>query len=141
MQTIHHISWFRETLSNFGFDFLNVGTFPIDGRLKQCRISFSILARAGNEQGMVLYIDRTSSGQPHDITAQKYAMQACIRALQNIGYNIPTHSSIRIASLNVGLHHDIGLFCAQLAEDNMNDVVSLKTYIQINYYVYIYAWF
>ena len=90
---------------------------------------------------MVLYIDRTSSGQPHDITAQKYAVQACLRALQNIGYNIPTYSSMRIAALNVGLHHDIGLFCAQLAEDNMNDVVSLITSIQINCYVYIYAWF
>ena len=89
---------------------------------------------------MVLYIDRTSSGQPYDITAQKYAVQACLRALQNIGYNIPSYS-MRIAALNVGLHHDIGLFCAKLAEDNMNDVVSLITYIQINCYVYIYAWF
>ena len=78
---------------------------------------------------MVLYIDRTSSGQSHDITAQKYVMQACLRVLQNIGYNIPTYSYMRIAALNVGLHHDIGLFCAQLAEDNMNDVVSLITYI------------
>ena len=81
---------------------------------------------------MVLYIDTTSSGQPHDSTVQKYAVQACLRALQNIGYNIPTNSSMRIAALNVGLHHDIGLFCAKLAEDNMNDVVSLITYIQIN---------
>ena len=65
-------------------------------------------------------------------------MQACLRALQNIGYNIPTYSSMRIAGLNVGLHHDIGLFCAKLAEDNMNGVASLITYIQINCYVYIY---
>ena len=90
---------------------------------------------------MILYIDRTSSGQPHDISAQKYAVQACLRVLQNIGYNIPIYSSIRIAALNVGLHHDIGLFYAQLTEDNINDVVSLITYIQINCYVYIYAWF
>ena len=90
---------------------------------------------------MVLYVDRTSSGQPHDISAQKYVVQECLRALQNIGYNIPTYSSMRIATLNVGLHHDIGLFCAMLAEDNMNDVVSLIIYIQIYYYVYIYAWF
>ena len=90
---------------------------------------------------MILYIDRTSSGQPHDISAQKYAVQACLRALQNIGYNIPTYSSMRIAALNVGLHHDIGMFCAKLAEDNMNNVLSLITYIQINCYVYIYAWF
>ena len=69
MWTIHPIPWFRETLSNFGVDFFNVDTFPIDGQIKQCRIGFSILARAGNQQGMVLYIDRTSGDQPHDITA------------------------------------------------------------------------
>ena len=90
---------------------------------------------------MVLYIDRTSSGQPHGITAQKYVVQAYLRALQNIGYNIPTYSSMRIGALNMGLHHDIGRYCAQFAENNINDVVSLITYIQINYYVYIYAWF
>ena len=78
---------------------------------------------------MVLYIDKMSSGQPHDITAQKYVVQACLRALQNIGYNIPTYSSMRIAALNVGLHHDIGLFCANLADHSMNNVVSLITYI------------
>ena len=90
---------------------------------------------------MVLYIARTSSGQPHDITAQKYVVQACLRALQNIRCNIPTYSFMRITALNVGLHHDIGLFCAQLAEDNIDDVVSPITYIQINCYVYIYVWF
>ena len=68
-------------------------------------------------------------------------MTLCLRTLQNIGYNIPTYSTMRIVALNVGLHHDIGLFCAKLAEGNMNDVVNLITYIQINCYVYIYAWF
>ena len=90
---------------------------------------------------MVLYIDRTGSGQPHDISAEKYVVQECLRALQNIGYNIPTYSSMRIGALNMGLHHDIGRYCAQFAENNINDVVSLITYIQINCYVYIYAWF
>jgi hypothetical protein len=51
------------------------------------------------------------------------------QVLQNIRYNIPTNSSVRIATLNVGLQHDIGLFYVQLAEDNMNDVISLITYI------------
>ena len=89
----------------------------------------------------VVPILETGNGQPHYINAQKYAALECLRALQNIGYNIPTYSSLRIAALNVVLHHDIGLFCAKLAKDNMNDVVSLITYIQINCYVYIYAWF
>ena len=115
--------------------------FSIEGGHTQCRIGFSILASVGNQQGLVLYIDKTGSDQPHDISTQKYVVQECLRVFQNIGYNIPTYSSMRIAALNVGLHHDIGLFCAKLAEDNMNDVVSLITYIQINCYVYIYAWF
>ena len=68
-------------------------------------------------------------------------MQECLRVLQRIGYNIPTYSSMKIGALDVGLHHDIGYYCAQLAENSINDVVSLITYIQINYYVYIYAWF
>ena len=96
MLTIHPIPWFRETLSNFMVDSLNVGTFPIDGGLKLCRIGFSILTRADNQHGMILYIDRTRSSQPHDISAQKYVVQACLRELQNIGSNIPTYSSMRI---------------------------------------------
>ena len=90
---------------------------------------------------MILYIERTGHTDYHDISAPKYVVLECLRVLQNIGYNIPTYSSMRIVALNVGLHHDIGLFCAKLAEDNMNDMVSLITYIQINCYVYIYAWF
>jgi hypothetical protein len=90
---------------------------------------------------MVLYIKRTGRADYHDVSVQKYAMQECLRALQNIWYNIPTYSSMNIGALNVGLHHDIGLFCAQLAEDNIDNVVSLITYIQINCYVYIYACF
>jgi hypothetical protein len=93
----------------------------------------------GNQQGQVLYIDRAGSGQPHYISAQKYVVLECLRALQNIGYNIPTYSSMRIGALNAGLHHNIGRYCTQLAENNINDVVSLITYFQINCYVYIHA--
>jgi len=81
------------------------------------------------------------SGQPQDISAQKYDVQECLRVLKRIGYNIPTYSSMKIGALDVGLHHDIGHYCAQFVENNINDVVSLITYIQINYYVYIYPWF
>jgi hypothetical protein len=78
---------------------------------------------------MVLYIERMGRAYYHDISAQKYDVQECLRAVQNIRYNIPTYSSMRIGALNVGLHHDIGPFCAQFAEDNIDDVVSLITYI------------
>ena len=90
---------------------MQVDTFPIEGRHMQCQIGFSILSRVGNQQGQVLYIDRKGSGQPRHFCAQKYAMLECLRALQNIGFDIPTYSSMRIGALNVGLHHDIGLFC------------------------------
>ena len=78
---------------------------------------------------MVLYIERTGRADYYDISAQKYAVQEGLRALQNIGYNIPTYSSMRITALNVGLHHDIGHYCAYLAKNNINDVISLITYI------------
>ena len=78
---------------------------------------------------MVLYIERTGRTDYHDISAQKYVVLECLRALQNIGYNIPTYSSMSIGALNVGLHHDIGLFCAHHVKENINDVVSLVTYI------------
>ena len=106
-----------------------MGTFPVDGGLKQCRLGFSIFARAGNQQGMVLYIERTGRTDYHDISAQKNVVLECLRVLLNIGYNIPIYSSMRIGALNVGLHHDIGGFCAQLAENNIDNVVSLITYI------------
>jgi hypothetical protein len=103
-------------------------------------LAFSIEVRAGPQQGMVVHIERTCRADYYEICAQRYAVKDCLLALQNIGYNIPSYSSMRTASLNVGLHHDIGLFCAQLAEGNIDDVVSLIIYIQINCYVYIYPW-
>jgi hypothetical protein len=117
-----------------------VGTFPVDGRLKQCQIAFCIEARVGPQQGMVVHIDRTGRADYYKICDQRYAVKDCLLDLQNIGYNICTYSSMRIASLNVGLHHYIGLFCAQLAEANKDDVVILITYNQINCYDYIYPW-
>jgi hypothetical protein len=46
---------------------MQVDTFPTERGHTQCRIGFFILSRAGNQQGLVLYIDRTGSGQPHPI--------------------------------------------------------------------------
>ena len=63
------------------------------------------------------------------LVCKKNVVLECLRALQNTGYNISTYSSMRIRALSVGLHDDIGLFCAQFAEDNINDVVSLISYI------------
>ena len=108
---------------------MRVDTFPIEGGHTQCRIGFSILSRAGHQQGLVLYIDRKGSGQPRHFCTHKYVVLECLRALQNIGYDISTYSSTRIGALNVGLHYDIGRYYAQLAKNNINDVVSLITYI------------
>jgi hypothetical protein len=74
---------------------------------------------------VLVHIERTGRTDYNDINAQRYVVRDCLLALQDIGYNIPTYSSMRVASLNVGLRNDIGLFCAQLAEANLDDVVSL----------------
>ena len=60
---------------------MQVDTFPIEGGHTQCQIGFSILSRVVNQQGLVLYIDRTGSGQPHRISAQKYDVLECLRTL------------------------------------------------------------
>jgi hypothetical protein len=112
----------------------------VDQKL-EVRIGYAIRARVGRQQGQILYIARSGSAQPHLISTQKYAVLECLNALEMIGYNFPIYSTMRMGALDVGLHHDIGTYCASIADNNMNDVVSLITYIQIHCYVYICAWF
>lgn len=111
-----------------------------DGKF-QVQIGFAIRARLGRQQGQIIYITRTGSAQPEYLSAQKYAVVECLNALENIGYKVPTYNSMRMEALDVGLHHDIGTYCASIADNNMNDVASLITYIKIHCYVYIYARF
>ena len=58
--------------------------------------------------------------------AEKYVVLQCLRALGNVGYNIPSFSSIMIRALDEGVRHDVAGLCAMVAQHNQFDVVSSK---------------
>jgi hypothetical protein len=93
--------------------FVNLCVRPIPGAhmslLCILFLSLKMGVTSGNQQGQVVPILETGSAQPHYISAQKYVVLECLRTLQNIGYNIPTYSSMGIQALNLGRHHDIGV--------------------------------
>ena len=64
----------------------------------------------------------------------------CVEALLYIGYNISSYSSMRISTLEVGLFDDTPKFCTRLATQNLDDVVSLITYMYRFVVMPIYAW-
>jgi hypothetical protein len=61
---------------------------------------------------------------PDQVIAQKYGVLACVNKLATIGYNLPTYSSMKIQFIDVGSYHDMAGFCARMAQNNWNDVVS-----------------
>ena len=61
---------------------------------------------------------------PDKVVAQKYVVLACVNKLVNIGYNLPTYSSMAIQAMDVGSYHDVVGFCARMPQNNQNDVVS-----------------
>ena len=61
---------------------------------------------------------------PDKAVAQKYAVLACVNKLVNIGYTLPTYSSVSIQDMDAGSYHDVAGFCARVAQNNRNDVVS-----------------
>jgi len=58
--------------------------------------------------------------------AKKYVVLNCLRALGNVGYNIPSFSSMMIRALDEGVRHDVAGLCATVAQHNQFDVVSSK---------------
>ena len=99
-----------------------VQTFHVDnGPLIQCRIGFSIAANRGIS---VVQILETGIKAPHKGVAEKYAVIACVNKLANIGYTLPTYSSVSIQAMDAGSYHDVAGFCARMAQNNRNDVVS-----------------
>jgi hypothetical protein len=61
---------------------------------------------------------------PDKAIAQKYGVLVCVNKLANIGYNLPTYSSTTIQVIDAGSYHDVAGFCARMAQNNQNDVVS-----------------
>ena len=61
---------------------------------------------------------------PDKTIAQKYAVLACVNKIVNIGYSLPTYSSVSIQAMDAGSYHDVAGFCARMAQNRRNDVVS-----------------
>ena len=61
---------------------------------------------------------------PDKAIAQKYAILACLNKLANIGYTLPTYSSVSILAMDADSYHDAAGFCARMAQNNRNDMVS-----------------
>ena len=100
-------------------------TFHVDnGPLIQCRIDFSIAARMGRG---VVQISEMGIKAPLQIVAQKYDVIACVTKLANMGYTLPTLSSVLIQAINADMRHDVEGFCASIARNNRNDVVKSKS--------------
>ena len=111
--------------SNFGVEGVDVETFDVDnGRLVQCRIGFSITTRKGTR---VVQISEVGVKAHEKKIANRYAVIACLNKLTNIGYTLPTLSSLTIQAIDVGMCHDVAGFCARIARTNRNDVVKSKS--------------
>ena len=52
---------------------------------------------------------------PQQIVAQKYVVITCVTKHANIGYTLPTLSSVLIQAINVDMRHDVEGFCASIA--------------------------
>ena len=60
----------------------------------------------------------------HKTSVEKYVVMACLWTLANIGYTMPTYSSVSIQAMDASSYHDVAGFCARVAQNNRNDVVS-----------------
>jgi len=58
--------------------------------------------------------------------AEKYVVLQCLRALGNVGYNIPSFSSMMIRALDEGVRHAVAGLCATVAQHKQFDVVRSK---------------
>jgi hypothetical protein len=105
----------------------------------EVRVSFSIRVRTGFQTGQMVTIYEVGTFQGSVFYAQTYAVQKCVEALLYIGYNVPSYSSMRISTLEVGLFDNTPKFCARLATQNLDDVVSLITYMYRFVVMSIYA--
>jgi hypothetical protein len=66
----------------------------------------------------VVQISEMGIKAPQQIVAQKYVVIACVTKLANIGYTLPTLSSVLIQAINADMHHDVEGFGASIAQNN-----------------------
>jgi hypothetical protein len=92
---------------------VDVESFDVDnGRLVQSRIGFSITVRRGRG---VVQISEAGVKAPEKKIVIKYAVKSCLNKLANIGYTLPTLSSMTIQATDAGSYHDVAGFCAKIA--------------------------
>jgi len=104
---------------------VDVESFDVDnGRLVQSRIGFSIVARRGTG---VVQISEVGVKAPEKKVAIIYVVKSCLNRLANMGYTLPTLSSMMIQAIDTGSYHDVAGFCARIARTNQNDVVKSKS--------------
>ena len=83
---------------------MDVESFEVDiGRFIQYRVGLSIAARRGR---VVVQILEVGVKVPDKAVALKYVVLACVNKLANIGYTLPTYSSVLIQAMDVGSYHD-----------------------------------
>ena len=95
--------------------------------IDRCNIELafhSIIARRGTG---VVQISEVGRKAPDKKIATKYAVIACLNKLANIGYTLPTLSSINMLAIDVGSYHDVAGFYTRIARTNRNDVVKSKS--------------
>ena len=104
---------------------MDVESFDVDnGRLVQSQIGFSIAARRGRG---VVQISEVGVKAPVKKITIKCAVKSCLNKLANIGYTLPTLSSMTIQAIDAGSYIDVAVFCARIARTNRNDVVKSKS--------------
>ena len=92
--------------------------------IDRCNIELafhSIIARRGTGVVQISEVERKA---PNKKIATKYAVITCLNKLANIGYTLPTYSSVSIQTIDAGSYHDVAAFCARMAQNNRNDMVS-----------------
>ena len=95
---------------------MDVESLDVDnGRLIQSRIGFSIAARRGTG---VVQISEVEVKAPEKKVAIIYTVKSCLNKLVNIGYTLPTLSSMMIQAIDAGSYHDVAGFCARIARTN-----------------------
>ena len=77
-----------------------------------------------------MYISEKGRAVELKFTAEEEAVKACLRVLESVGFSIPTFSSMMMQAINVDMRQDCARFCASLAENNRDYVVS-HCFVQI----------
>ena len=90
----------------------------------QSQIGFSIAARRGTG---AVQISKVGVKAPEKKVAIIYALKLCLNKLANIGYTLPTLSSMTIQAIDADSSRDVTGFCARIARTNRNDVVKSKS--------------